>query len=395
MGSPPGPIGTMLETIREFALERLDESGEAETLRRRHADRYLALAEEAAPRLELADVAAQLDRLQEEHANLRAALAWSAVNEDDGHLLPRLAGSLWRFWWMRGHFTEGRRWLDLAIERPSELRQRRTMLHGAGQLAFFQDDYERAGELWSELLSIGRASGDRTALVIGLGRLSFLASRLGDHERAIALADEGLALGRQLGDKDLLSRALHNRAQVAAGLGDYAYAEALWTEALSLIRELGLGFIVVHTLSWLARMASERGDLDTAMSLCEEAAQQAQLLGDKFSRAGALGRMQSIARLQGDHVRAAAAARERLQLNREFGNRGAAAEDLVSLAWVAHTRGDSASGARLLGASKGLRDALGAPVPPHQSVEYEREIAAVRAALGEELFAAAWAEGGR
>jgi predicted ATPase/DNA-binding XRE family transcriptional regulator len=384
---------TMLETIREFALEQLEASGELAAVRARHADFFVELAEQAQPWLEREEAGVWLDRLQLEHDNLRAALAWGAETSADVDVLPRLAGSFWQFWWMRGHFAEGRRWLDQALARPSAAPRRLRILNGAGQLAFFQDDTARAGEVWSEQLELARETGDQRYLVDALGRLGYLASRLGDHARAVALADESVALSRQAGEKSIIRRALHNRALVAVGQDDYQYAEELWEECLPLVRELGPGFMVGHTLQWLGRMAAQRGDLGRAMALTEEAVGLFRRRGDRFGLTSALGAMLQVGRRQGDHVRVAAAAHEDLVLNHQHGNRSGVCKDLEYLAWVARAGGDPARAARLLGAFQALRDELNWVPSPTQRAEYDAEVRAVREALGADELQAAWTAG--
>jgi predicted ATPase len=142
----PEPRLTMLETVREYGLERLSASGEAAVIRRQHACLYVELVEGLEPRLAGAEQAVWLERLEQDHANLRAALEWSQGTDGDTEIGLRLAGALWRFWWVRGHLTEGRQWLEAALARgadaPAALRAK--ALHGAGNLALPQGDYARA-----------------------------------------------------------------------------------------------------------------------------------------------------------------------------------------------------------------------------------------------------------
>jgi len=208
-----------------------------------------------------------LDRLQVDNDNLRAALAWSSETAEVADVLARLAGSLWLSWWTRGYFTEGRRWPDRALERTSEPRGRIEALLGACWLDFFQDDYVRAREVWEEILVLGPTCGDRLTVAWALGRLGFLARRIGDYERAVALCDESLALNRQLGDGDSLAHSLMCRGHVAIGQGDNERAESCWEECLSLAREIGHEEIRSHALHLLAGVVSLRGQLDTYLAL--------------------------------------------------------------------------------------------------------------------------------
>src|SRR5262249_28888693 len=158
-------------------------------------------------------------RLEGEHDNLRAALAWTA-QASDVDLMARLAGPLWRFWWMRGHFGEGRRWLERALERAAEPAVRLGALWGAGSLAFYQSDYPRARAAWSEALALGRAIDSQVTVAQMLGRLGFVAREFGDYEQGVRLCEESLELSRRLGDKESIAQSLMSRAQVALGQGD-------------------------------------------------------------------------------------------------------------------------------------------------------------------------------
>ena len=181
------------ETIRHYALERLDESGEAPEVRRLHAEYYLALAEDAQPRLFGTELQPLLDVLDREHDNLRLALRWSseATESDVG---PRLAGALWRFWQVRGYLREGRAWLErlLATAMPAEPTSARARaLNAIGFLAFLQGDYETAQPLLAESVEIWRALDDRRGLVESLTNLGVLLRCVGDGRRRGSCARRG------------------------------------------------------------------------------------------------------------------------------------------------------------------------------------------------------------
>jgi predicted ATPase len=174
----------MLETIREYVLERLLESGEREAVRRAHAGYYLALAEEAEPGLTTAEQMRWLDLLEREHNNLRAALRWS-VDSEDVETTMRLGGALWRFWYVRGHLREGRRWLEQALSLGGEdpfLRAR--LLGGGGELSHSLGDLDRAQDLREEALAVSSQLGDEAQIADALNGLAFVIRRKGEFARA-------------------------------------------------------------------------------------------------------------------------------------------------------------------------------------------------------------------
>jgi tetratricopeptide (TPR) repeat protein len=387
------PRFSMLETIREYALERLEAGGEADETRRRHAAHFRDLAEEAAPHLWLNDGAPWLDRLQAEHDNLRAVLAWSSRTSDAADVLARLTGSLWRFWFIRGHFTEARSWLDRALGHASDPRLRVEILHGAGQFALHQDDHERARRLWQEMLVLGRACDDQHAIASALGRLGFQARWAGDYGRAIALSDESVALSRRLGDKELLAQALMSRGLVADGQGDDERAEACWGECLRLAREIGHALHLSHALYLLGATVARRGDHDRGAALCGEALALCRRRGDRWGELLSIESIMRVARLREDDEQAAVFASEALIRFRAFGSRRGASNALSLLAWVARVRDQPVRAGRLLGASQALAEAIGRPRSPLDQDAVEAEKAVVRELMGEDVFAAAWAEG--
>ena len=424
----------LLETLRQYAGERLAASGEDGAVRRRHAACYLALAEAAEPQLTRAEQGAWLARLAQEHDNLRAALRWLAASADAEQEV-RLAGALCRFWDVRGHLSEGRRWLDGALARPEGAAPpvRAKALHGAGNLARGQGDYARAAALHEQSLALYRQVGDQVGVAGSLHDLGNVAQEQGDYARAAALHEQSLALRRALGDQrgtagslhDLGTQAreqgdyaraaalheqslalrralgdqrgtaasLHGLGDVAREQGDYARAAALLQESLALYRQVGDQMGTAGSLDSLGDVAHDQGDYARAAVLLQESLALYRALGDQRGTAASLHSLGDVAREQGDYARAAALLQESLALRRQAGHKRGIARCLEGLAGVGGARGQAGRAARLYGAAAALREAIGVPLPPADRAVHDRGLAAARAGLGEAAFAIAWAAG--
>jgi len=193
----------MLETIREYALEQLEISGEADQVRAWHATYYLGLAESVAAHFgDNINQGAWLDRLAREHDNMRAALEWATGREQKETAL-RLVAALANFWLLRGHLSEGRRWFDTVLaksdEQPASLRAR--AFHAAGQLAQYQSDFDRAEAFGNESLALYRLLDDRPVCVAALQALARVARMRGQHAASRALYQESLAVSNEIGDR--------------------------------------------------------------------------------------------------------------------------------------------------------------------------------------------------
>ena len=333
------PRCTMLETIREYALERLEESGEAEAVRRVHAAWCLALAERAEPELTGPRQAAWLDRLEVEHANLRAALAWS-LNGDQAATAQRLVGALWHLWQVRGHVGEGRAWAEAAValgdERPTTVRAK--SLRAAALLAEYHGDYDQAVTRHEAAAVIWRALGDERNLARTLDHLGNCAHDRGDFARAADLHEQALALARKVGDTRGIASALGNLGIVAIILGQYELARRRLEEVLALMRELRHAHGVALALSNLGIVAVREGDGARAVTLHEESLALWRELDDRDEAASALVNLGAAVRLLGDLDRANALYEEGRRLFEELGNRRRTAITIECLASLAFDR---------------------------------------------------------
>jgi predicted ATPase len=235
----------MLETIREYALERFESSGEAELLRQQHAEHYLALAEHTAPELTSPQQEIWLDRLEREYDNLREALAW-ALGAAQIAVAARICAALWRFWLVRGRWSEGRQWLESVLPAlatlPASIQSH--VLHGASVLAVNQNDYARAKPLSEAALIRQREIGDQRGIALSLTVLAWVCTDQGDHAQALIYYEECLNIHRLLGDQQGVAIVLNNLGNIAQSEGDYVRAHRLFGESLVLYRaqadQLGL-----------------------------------------------------------------------------------------------------------------------------------------------------------
>jgi non-specific serine/threonine protein kinase len=392
-GGDGEPRFDMLQTIHEYALYRLIEGGEREELRSRHAEWFLALAEEAEPELVGGGQAAWVARLEEQAANLRAAMAWS-LESGRLELGLRIAGALVRFWSVRGHMTAGRSWLDQALAQDGTVGPavRAKSLYAAGYAALGQGDYAEALSRFEESLALYRQLADAGGVARSLAQLGFLLTARGHFERATALSDESLTLARDVNDKPTSSVALANLAETASARGDYGRAKALFEESLALRRELGDRRNIANALLNLGRTELMRGEDEHAVALLEEGLELARELGDTWSISVALSNLAHAALRADDRPRAGALLAEAVTAAQKRGDKRIAAECLQTTAAVAAAEGDLVRAVRLWGAAEALRASIGASPSPAERAVAERWLEPVRADLGES-FEAEWERG--
>jgi tetratricopeptide (TPR) repeat protein len=359
----------MLETIREYALERLTSSGEVEEAQRKHAHYYLGLAEasqlEASKQWDEAEWRAKFAWLDREQDNLRAALSWSVQNSEL-ETGARLAFALWWLWIERGYLSDGRRWMEalLALDgaggrtgeaSPTLLpaRTKAYLLQVSGILAMAQGDHDHAVTLHEEALSVYREMGHKKGMSSSLRELGFVAYEQGDYERAVRLHEQSLALAREFGTTFGLAWSLRALGDAVRGQGDLGRARMLLEESLALSRGKEHAWGIARTLASLGSVACEADEYARALRLYEES----------------------------------------LELGRRMGLKHTILVCLEGLARVAVAQGRMERAARLCGAAAALREDMGWPLPPAKRAEHERTMAAARGALGEEAFAAAWERG--
>lgn len=344
----------MLETIREYGLVCLENGGEAEVVRRAHAAYYVALAEEVEPKLISAEQEHWLQRLEQEHNNLRATLNWS-LERGEIEMALRLGGALWLFWLLHTHSSEGHRWLEKALAHHSEgaAPVRAKALYAAASHAYYTGNNSRAAVLGEECLELYRKLGDQRGIAIMLNGLGHIALSNGDCDRAQALGEESLPLLKALGDHWYMAESLYLIAYGFSGQGDYANARALGEESLALCKEIG----------------DRRGIADVLHAL------------GLFSYR------------QNDYGAAHAFYQESLAVSEEAGEKWVATLCLIGLGEVAAAEGQAVWAAQLWGAAETFLTLTGTFIPPAERATYEYSVAATRTELGERAFASAWAQG--
>jgi predicted ATPase/class 3 adenylate cyclase len=344
----------MLQTIREFGTEQLEEAGETGATRERHAARFLELAEAAEPHLRLVDQKPWLDRLEVEHDNLRAALRWAI---DQGHVDTglRMVGALWRFWHFHAHLDEGRQWSEEALALPgaSERTARRAKaLTALGGVAYWQEDLPATRRAYEEALDIARELGDRVAEAEGTYNLAYVPAYEGDNPRAIALI----------------------------------------REAHGMFEELGVPRGVADTTWLLAIVARLDGDTTRARDLAEVSLEMHRAHGDRFGTTDALHVLGRIALAQGDLATARSVFLEALAYDEQVENRTGMGIVLDNLAAGESAEGRHLAAVRLAGASDAIKEAAGGHAPP-PFIDLPDPRDSARVVLGEAAVDAAWEEG--
>jgi predicted ATPase/DNA-binding XRE family transcriptional regulator len=385
---------SMLEMIREYAIERLEESDEVETTRRLHAEYYLALAEGGEPMLQGPDQQVWLERLEMEYGNLRFALGW-LLERGEVELAVQLANNLFRFWSLRGHFSEAHRWIDAISEKsnraPSAMLLAVRISSADTELG--GGDPDRALAVYEDALRVYRQLGDKRGMLYTLSNLGGLAQSRGEHEQAQAYYEESLALAESLGDKWFTADSLSGLGWVAHDRGDYAKAAAMFERSEQLDRERGDAHDIAARRTHQGTVALDAGDYTRAETILKESLAVQRQLGDQNCSARSLRGLGIAALAQGNNTEARTYLEESILLSREVGNKKNTAGCLEGFAELAISGGEAKRGAQLAGSAQVLRETIRSPLKKGERVLYDTLIGAARTELGEEEFAKAWGEG--
>jgi non-specific serine/threonine protein kinase len=388
------PRYRLLETIRQYVLEKLSESGEGEPIRNQHLGYFLKLAERAEQEMQGAEQKAWFDRLEVEHDNFRAALRWSL--ESGGARAEaglRVAGSLWWFWDIRGYKGEGIDWLERTLtlsasQAPADLVTRAKALCELGVLKF---DPARLEEGLALARTLGPAG--RESMALAFWSLGACVGFQADYVQAKSLEEEGLKLFRELGIPWGICDTLTFLGRVNIQMGDYQQAAVLLEESLRLARQTRNGNEIGFALWHLGLVSMARGDYEQATPLLEESLAQYKEIKNYSGITYLLGDLGIAAIRKGDTQQATSCYKEALTMYWELGYERDTAVGLEQLAHAAVVCKQPERAARLLGAAEALRESSGEALYPYQRPEYESCLEALRPQLDEATLAALWAAG--
>jgi predicted ATPase/class 3 adenylate cyclase len=390
-----------LETIRQYAREKLFESGEAAALRDRHLEYFGQVAVQAEPQLIGPNLLVWLDRLDADYDNVRAAVEWGLEHDPEAAL--RLAGDLDMFWMLRGHF-EALGWLETALARaealppaagaPASAHSRALAMGGVGValLAFSQGDMAASMQAATQALAPAEASGEKLILSLAEVQRAIIGSFAHDVAATRAAAEHGLALARELNEPTMMQMHLVMLAWAMGESGDQAAQQALTAEAARM-RTRWVSPLMYGPRIFLGLDARWRGDLAAAREHFQEEVRLAHILGLRYGETIGHSELAHIDRMAGDLPAALAGYSRTLVVWKDLGKRPAVANQLECFAFIARAQGQPERAARLLGAAETLREVAGAPMLEYERGEYEREIASLRAALDQPRLDEAWAAG--
>ena len=345
----------MLEVVREYAREALEANGELDATSRRHAVYFVALGVRAEPHLEAAQSAEWLNRLESEHANLRVALSWAIDN--DVNLGQRLAGAIWRFWWLHGHIREACDWIEafLSQRADADAPARTKMLLGAGFLNRLRRNFEMAGRFAQEGLALSEKTGDKRSSAFALYQLALLALDNKDMRLAGSLFEKGLDFAHDSGNMQILALLLNGLGELSRSQANYAKAAEFYRQALLINREVGDLTRQVTNLINLGATAIAQNDQKSA---------------GEFYRAG-------------------------LEIGSKMKDMNGSLYCLEGVAGAIWASCDAKRAARLLGAADALRSTNNLFLEPADRIPYEQSVSLVRTSLDKKVFADYFSKGSK
>jgi non-specific serine/threonine protein kinase len=375
------PRFVLLETFREYGLERLREAGEEMAAQRGHALYYLTLAETAEPLLIGAEQARWLDRLDMEHSNLRAALQWSIhyqAREQTGEIGQRLGAALWHFWYIRGYYNEGWDWLNQLLAMPGQPAVQAALHHGKGMLARRLGEPAVALSCFTESLALYEHVGDKRGMASALRVQGFIHHQQGNLDAAQPLLEESLKLFRELDDQEDVAATLSNLGYVAQRQNDWSQARRLQEESLALRRLSGNQHGMIHNLASLSYVAMGQGDLDAAQAYAQEYLAISRELNVPNGITVATRILGKIAYAQGDYVTAHTCFEKSMALAQENGDKGLTAAVAFDLATTTIKHGDARAARLLLEQALRLSQEQGIQPSILKTLEYMAGLAATQ-----------------
>jgi predicted ATPase len=387
------PRFALLDTVREYGLERLASSGEESGIRKAHAAYCLVLAEECAAQATDPANTEWVSLLEVEHNNCRAALDW-LTRTGNAEWGLRLGAALFQFWETREHLTEGRDRLEKLLKlegAAARSNSRARVLFAAGVLA--QGDRRPAYALFEESLQIARELNDTRGVGIALNAQAINARDDGDISTARSLFEESLAVWRGLNDRAMVARALSNVASVVKSQRNYALARSLHEESREIFEELGDSTCIAWSLNYQGDVAQEQGEISVACELYEQSLKIFRKLGDKWGVAGCLMDLGNLARDEGDEKKSRLHYAESMKLFQELGQKRGVARLLDCLACSAALQSQPERALRLAGSAAAMRRVLGVPLPMAEQTRLEKTLDLAKQSISPAKAAAAWMDG--
>jgi len=426
----------LLETVRQYGRDLLHESGESESIRNSHLNYFLAMAEDAEPKLKGREQMQTMALLEDEHENLRAALEWSLQGSGTEEAM-RLCSALILFWWRQGHLQEGKDWCLRAAD--STFGQRKTSfrsraLNGAGMLSCFQGDSVAAQGYYRESYDLILQSEDRQHLsetLCGLGFAAFflddyessrkyvresyevakevgdiwyeawtgyflgILTRIeGDYEAAIKRYEEAIAIYRKMGDRIGLSYPVYDVGLAEFYRGNLTAAQKYLEESLSIRRDTGDLWGTAESEFGLGLVALAQRDYRLAAQRLEKAKKVGEEIGDKTRIAIVLHYLARVALAEGDPLAGRRLNDDSLAIYAPLEDRWGLSHCFAGYASLAADSGELLDAVRLWALSARLREEIGSPLPPYERTIRDQELASVRAKMGDDrVFESAWADG--
>lgn len=386
----------MLETVRQYASEKLEESGESEAVQRSHCEHFVSLAHQAEPELRGPKQAEWLETLETEQGNFLAAIAWCSKAKDEAERAYVMARPLAWFWLVRGYLSFGRSVVAKVLALPMEggpHRSRAQLLDRAGLMARVQSDFALALSLHEESLNVYRELGLRSGIASALGNLANVAVVMGDYGIARQRLEEALAIFRGLELKRGIATNLVNLAVIDNDQGRFEPARARLKEAVALYSELGDTSSMAAAFCNLGISLGGLGQLESARTLIEESIGIYRDLGEKISLCLCLEDLSRINAKMENHLIAAMQLRECLGLALELGERQVGFMALEGTAELAAAVDEPTSAALLFGAARSLGEAIGASFPPRMESRRDAAMRTLRSSLDEPDFREASSRG--
>jgi tetratricopeptide (TPR) repeat protein len=391
-----------LETIRQYAMEKLLDSGDAVPVRNRHLAHFMVYARRAEEKLSTPQRLMWVNRLELEHDNLRSALGWAVESNPEAAL--QMVSSLGTFWLSRRYLTEGCKWCQAAISRAEarslvgpDMDQRRARAHSALAMLSINRGEHHAGQIAArEAVALARRVDDPLQLARALHFLGMSSAFLGEVTLAFDSLHESEALCRKFGYNDDLASVLESLTYATLEIHGPKAAEQLQSymeESLALSQGSMDPDAAVRTEGILARLAFYRGEMAEARKHADLMLDLHREMGDHLSVTGHQTGMAHVARQLGNYQEALALYRETIRDWQKIGHRGAVAHQLECFAFIAKAQEQGERAVRLMSAAEALREASSSARTPQERIEYDRELAGLRAGMDEKTFHSLWAEG--